>query len=71
MLLDIPHGRERREHKVFMALLKSVPGLEERLMSSNSEEEIHSIAAMVSLFLPFYHRNFVDKMIFTVAERCL
>lgn len=39
--------RERREHKVYLALLKSVPGLEERLMNANSEEEIQSIAAMV------------------------
>ena len=41
--------REHREHKVFCALLKSVPGLEERLMNADSEEEIQSIAAMVSV----------------------
>lgn len=40
--------RERREHKVFMLLLKSVAGLEERIMTSDSEEEVHDIAALVS-----------------------
>lgn len=43
--------REQREHRVFCALLKSIPGLEEKLMSVNSEEDIQSIAAMVSLFI--------------------
>ena len=41
-------SREQREHRVFCALLKSIPGLEERLMSASSEEDIQSIAAMVS-----------------------
>lgn len=41
-------GRERREHLVFLALLKSVPGLEEKLMSADSEDEIQSLAALVS-----------------------
>ena len=40
--------RELREHSIFLALLKSVPGLEERLMNSESEDEIHTIAAYVS-----------------------
>ncbi|KJA23573.1 hypothetical protein HYPSUDRAFT_137585 [Hypholoma sublateritium FD-334 SS-4] len=39
--------QEQREHKVFCALLKSVPGLEEKLMGANSEEDIQSIAAML------------------------
>lgn len=34
--------RERREHRVFDKLLKTVPNLEERLMNS-SEEEITMI----------------------------
>lgn len=42
--------RERQEHKVFLSLLKSVPGLEEKLMCSDSEEEVHSMAVMVSTF---------------------
>ncbi|KJA21116.1 hypothetical protein HYPSUDRAFT_141196 [Hypholoma sublateritium FD-334 SS-4] len=39
--------QERREHKVFLELLRCVPGLEERLMSTESEEEVHSIAVML------------------------
>lgn len=35
---------------MFLALLKSVPGLEERLMNTESDEEIHSIAIIVSAF---------------------
>lgn len=31
-----------------MSLLKSVAGLEERIMTSDSEEEVHNIAALVS-----------------------
>lgn len=44
-------NRDQREHKVFCALLKSVPGLEKRLMGADSEEDIQSIAAMVSSFI--------------------
>jgi hypothetical protein len=40
-------GRERREHRVFQELLKSVPGLEERLMEG-SEEEVGLLAELVS-----------------------
>lgn len=40
--------RERHEHKVFLALLKSIPGLEKRLMNAASEDEIHGIATLVS-----------------------
>ncbi|KJA13336.1 hypothetical protein HYPSUDRAFT_151695 [Hypholoma sublateritium FD-334 SS-4] len=39
-------AHERREHRVYLLLLKSVPGLEERIMSS-SEEEVHNIAALL------------------------
>ncbi|KJA23429.1 hypothetical protein HYPSUDRAFT_137791 [Hypholoma sublateritium FD-334 SS-4] len=39
--------QERREHKVFLELLRCVPGLEERLMNTESEEEVHSIAVML------------------------
>ncbi|KJA14950.1 hypothetical protein HYPSUDRAFT_142490 [Hypholoma sublateritium FD-334 SS-4] len=42
-----PEEEEQKEQKVFCALLKSVPGLEERLMGANSEEDIQSIAAML------------------------
>ncbi len=41
-------GRERREHTIFLSLLKSVPGLEEKLMNADSEDEIYNIAALVS-----------------------
>lgn len=47
-IISVLH-REQREHKVFWALLKCVPGLEERLMNADSEEVVQSIAAMVSL----------------------
>ena len=40
-------NRERREHRVFLALMKSVPGLEERLMNAESEDDIHNLAALV------------------------
>lgn len=33
---------------MFLALLKTVPGLEERLMNADSEDEIVSLAALVS-----------------------
>ena len=55
--LNVALYRERREHKVFLELLKCVPGLEERLMNAESEEEVHSIAVMVStppFFIFFY-----------------
>lgn len=39
--------RERREHKIFLALLQSVVGLEERLLTG-SEEETGFIAELVS-----------------------
>lgn len=39
--------REQREHRVFAALLRSVPGLEERLMSVDLPEELHIIATLV------------------------
>lgn len=44
-------NREQREYKVFCALLKSVPGLEERLMGADSEEDLQTMAAMVSYFV--------------------
>jgi len=43
---------ERREHRVFDTLLKSIPNLEERLMVS-SEEEIAMIADLASADLTF------------------
>ncbi|KJA25460.1 hypothetical protein HYPSUDRAFT_134698 [Hypholoma sublateritium FD-334 SS-4] len=40
-------SQERREHRVFLELLRCIPGLEERLMSTESEEEVHAIAVML------------------------
>ncbi len=40
--------RERRENMIFLSLLKSVPGLEDRLMNAESEDEVYNIAALVS-----------------------
>ena len=34
---------------IFLALLKSVPGLEERILNSESEDEVHTIATLVCL----------------------
>ncbi|KJA13063.1 hypothetical protein HYPSUDRAFT_151997 [Hypholoma sublateritium FD-334 SS-4] len=39
--------QERREHKVYLKLLKSVPGLEERLVNSDSAEEVYAISSML------------------------
>ena len=39
--------RERREHRVFQELLRSVPGLEERLLQG-PEEEVDTIADLVN-----------------------
>ncbi|KJA14013.1 hypothetical protein HYPSUDRAFT_150876 [Hypholoma sublateritium FD-334 SS-4] len=40
-------AQERREHKVFLSLLKSVPGLEDRIMTTESEEEVQNIAMLL------------------------
>ena len=45
-------GRQRREHRVFTALLKAAPGLEERLMTG-TEEDIHFISTMVSQIIRY------------------
>ena len=34
---------------IFLALLKSVPGLEERILTTESEDEIYTISALVIL----------------------
>jgi hypothetical protein len=34
-------ARERREHRIFQALLQMIPGLEERLMEGSNEDVIH------------------------------
>ena len=39
--------RERHEHKIFLTLLKSVPGLEERLVTG-SDDEAGIVAELVS-----------------------
>ncbi|KAF8956821.1 hypothetical protein BDZ97DRAFT_1763403 [Flammula alnicola] len=44
---EVFSAQERREHKVFLSLLRSVPGLEERIMTTDSEEEIHGIASLL------------------------
>lgn len=50
-------NRERREHKVFLSLLKSVPGLEDRIMTTESEEEVQNIAMLVSLLATYICRH--------------
>ncbi|KAF8190092.1 hypothetical protein BJ912DRAFT_850336 [Pholiota molesta] len=40
-------AQQRREHKVFHLLLRIVPGLEERLMTADSEQDIHHIASLL------------------------
>ena len=42
--------RERREHRVFQELLRSVPGLEERLLQG-PEEEVDTIADLVNFLI--------------------
>lgn len=32
---------------MFLALMKSVPGLEDRLMNAESEDDLHNLAALV------------------------
>ena len=39
---------ERREHKIFGELLKTIPGLEERLLTG-SETEVGHVAELVSV----------------------
>ena len=43
-------ARERREHRIFQALLLMVPGLEERLMQSSNEAVIH-IAELICVYI--------------------
>lgn len=50
-------SRERKEHQVYLALLGMVPGLEERLMSGDTEM-IHRCAMLVSQKCEAY--NFID-----------
>ena len=42
--------RERREHRIFQELLKSVPGLEEHLLQG-LEEEVDTIADLVNCLI--------------------
>ena len=42
-------SRERREHQVFEELLRSIPGLEERLVQG-SEDEVDVVAELVSIW---------------------
>jgi hypothetical protein len=41
--------RERREHRVFDALLQMIPGLEQRLIESSDDEDVLRIAELVSI----------------------
>lgn len=40
--------REREEHRIYLALLRMVPGLEERLMTGDADI-VHTCAVLVSL----------------------
>lgn len=46
--------RQQREYAVFQKLLKSIPGLEERLLTG-SETEIHHVADLVQNHFIFPH----------------
>ena len=46
----LTYPREQREHRVFQALLRIVPGLEERLIEGSDEGVIH-IAELVCTIL--------------------
>ena len=50
MYLDAVFYRERREYWVFRSLLSMVPGLEQRLVTTSSDQEIQMIADLVSIF---------------------
>lgn len=45
--MRVTYSRERREHRVYQALLQMIPGLEERLMEASDEDIIH-ISGLVS-----------------------
>jgi hypothetical protein len=51
--------RERREHRIFQDLLKSVVGLEERLMQGG-DEEVDVVAELASTITPSYLVEFND-----------
>jgi hypothetical protein len=40
--------KQRREHRVFDALLQMVPGLEQRLVQSSDDDDVVRIAELVS-----------------------
>jgi hypothetical protein len=61
-------GRQRREHRVFTALLKAAPGLEERLMTG-TEEDIHFISMMVSQVIR-YLLHFLRHFISCQLQKC-
>lgn len=46
--------RERKEHEVYLALLRMVPGLEERLMTGDTDT-LQSVAMQVSQKSCLYH----------------
>ena len=49
-LTDI-RSREKREHRVFLALLKIVPGIQERLTEESNEGIIHIADLVRTVFL--------------------
>jgi hypothetical protein len=57
--------RERREHAIFQELLKSIPGLEERLVTG-SDDEVMIVAELVGVIYhyifgqQFYSLSLVD-----------
>jgi len=53
--------RERREHRVFQELLKSVAGLEERLMEGG-DDEVDVVAELASILV-----SYVSKLIIYLA----
>jgi hypothetical protein len=61
--------RERREHKIFEALLKGVPGLEERLITG-SEDEVAVVAELVgSLFNTCF--SLIADLVIRGSQRCV
>jgi len=60
--------RQRREYRVFEALLQMVPGLEDRLMNG-SENDVVDMAESVSVYIP--HLNTSCLYCFIVTKRCL
>lgn len=63
-LIDV-HLRERREYKVFRALVDSIPGLEERLVSA---DELIIIAELVRVLYSLFSSTLIGLV---AEERCI